>query len=337
VQKKEGSYVLVPVIITGILGLFSGAGVEWLRPDPPSTPAAPPSLPLPDGKPYGGTPITAKVTYLTDIEPYHTMKPYIVDNNGRRTPMTIAGQTYSKGASFSTGNVTAVREVRWNLHQDYSTVVGLIGIDDSASDGYSSALVTLFQDGKQIKQYRLKKGNPAERIELDVTGVGELSMTVHGVALVNLVDITLIQDTSSAKVKPSVQPMYLTTLEPFQSTLKFNVDNDGLQYPMSMTGNDYSKGIQLYTAHTTEVREISWNLGGKYTNLTGLLGADDKGAVGKSATVTIYVDGEPVMGPLTVLPGNGVVTVNEDLTGAQVLKVTVQGLGKVNLVNANLQ
>ena len=62
-----------------------------------------------------------------------------------------------------------------------------------------------------------------------------------------------------------------------------NLDDE----PILLDGKQYGKGLSMH-AHT----ELEYNLGGKYKDLKGLLGADTRIAADSQAHVTVWCDGE---------------------------------------------
>ena len=86
--------------------------------------------------------------------------------------------------------------------------------------------------------------------------------------------------------------------------------------PILLDGKQYGKGLSMH-AHT----ELEYNLGGKYKDLKGLLGADTRIAADSQATVTVWCDGEKRFSE--VITAKELKQLNVNVKDVQTLKIVV--------------
>ncbi|SKA77950.1 NPCBM/NEW2 domain-containing protein [Caloramator quimbayensis] len=101
----------------------------------------------------------------------------------------------------------------------------------------------------------------------------------------------------------------------------FNVQ-DGKCYineDLKLAGKDYFKGYHLFTFYNSSV--FSFNLEGKYSDLSGLIGACNYAKYNNDATVEIYGD-DNLLAKYEITPDNLPQNINLNVTG--VLKLTIK-------------
>jgi len=107
----------------------------------------------------------------------------------------------------------------------------------------------------------------------------------------------------------------------------FNSSNSGLSTNVlasaNIVGATHTNVTNYRVVNGNTAAETHHNLGGAYTNLTGLFGRMDGSNGTRSATVTILGDGVPIH-TFDLLTGQMPVNLNVDVTGVQLLVVQVR-------------
>lgn len=89
-------------------------------------------------------------------------------------PLTIAGRPFAHGVSTHAKSVLWVR-----LNQGVTRFQAFAGVDDSAINGKSSVKFKLLGDGRLLwNSGVMRQGDPAKRVEVDLTGLKELVLVV---------------------------------------------------------------------------------------------------------------------------------------------------------------
>ncbi len=119
-------------------------------------------------------------TNLSDLDWVSVVSPMATKKNTNlygSDLLMINGQTFSHGIATH-----SYSEIIYNLAGNYETFVSYIGIDDSASNNsLSSVQFEVLGDGLSLFRSVTKEAaDPAQLIEVDVTGVNELKLLVHG-------------------------------------------------------------------------------------------------------------------------------------------------------------
>ena len=120
-----------------------------------------------------------KIAYLSNMEPRdvkHTpffdfVWDYRRDRSFDGQSLSLGNKTYSKGLS-----VHSLTVLKYRIGGDYRRFQTLFGIDDSLRAGNSD--VTIKGDGKVLFKGAAQAGQPPQPLDLDVTGVVELEITV---------------------------------------------------------------------------------------------------------------------------------------------------------------
>lgn len=74
-------------------------------------------------------------------------------------------------------------KVSYNLNGDYKRLTSLIGIDDYTKNFATRGRVTILGDGVEIfKSEQLTGGDPAKKINVDLSGVLKLEVLFEGIS-----------------------------------------------------------------------------------------------------------------------------------------------------------
>lgn len=107
---------------------------------------------------------------------------------------------------------------------------------------------------------------------------------------------------------------------------------------MKMAGKEYLKGYSIgrYSTLKSNDLQLSFNLEGKYTKITGLIGLDDSNNLSDS-DIKFLVDDKPLT-TITLAAGSMPQTFNLDVTGAIKLDIVVpDGNSSINLANVMIK
>lgn len=105
-------------------------------------------------------------------------------------------------------------------------------------------------------------------------------------------------------------------MKPFSTEKAEVISKDAFKTKFSLGGKEYNNGI-LFNSYTYKKGHANFNLEGKYTNLTGLLGADQEGLTVK---VDFVGDGKLIQS-FDVVGGQLPVNVNLNVTGVRLLEI----------------
>ncbi|OFK81415.1 hypothetical protein HMPREF2800_01685 [Anaerosphaera sp. HMSC064C01] len=105
-------------------------------------------------------------------------------------------------------------------------------------------------------------------------------------------------------------------MKPFSTEKAEVIAKDEYKTKFSLGGKEYNNGI-LFNSYTYKKGHANFNLEGKYTNLTGLLGADQEGLTVK---VDFIGDGKLIQS-FDVVGGQLPVNVNLNVTGVRLLEI----------------
>lgn len=128
-------------------------------------------------------------------------------------------------------------------------------------------------------------------------------------------------NTGSAGNSNAVAKNLIDVLPPFQSDLAtIYPSKDGKSFKMG--GNEYKNSIKF--SQWLSSGFASFNLGGKYTILSGIAGITDDGYTGADVTLTFTADGE-VVKTLTIKEGTLPQDFSIDVTGVSLLRIDKKG------------
>lgn len=105
-------------------------------------------------------------------------------------------------------------------------------------------------------------------------------------------------------------------MKPFSKDDTQVIAKDGDYKKVTLAGKEYNNGL-LFKTYSDEKGHANFNLEGKYTNLTGLLGADQEGTTVK---VDFIGDGN-LLQSYDIVSGQLPVNVNLNVTGVRLLEI----------------
>lgn len=173
-------------------------------------------------------------------------------------------------------------------------------------------------DGKEVQFGKDTKGNQIEPFIYN--GTTYLPLRAVGEAIGK--EVKWDQNTKTAFLGDGTVDMGevnkpLTEIMKSFSTEKAEViAKDEYKTKFSLGGKEYNNGI-LFNSYTYKKGHANFNLEGKYTNLTGLLGADQEGLTVK---VDFIGDGKLIQS-FDVVGGQLPVNVNLNVTGVRLLEI----------------
>lgn len=105
---------------------------------------------------------------LTEVMPPFTKsRVTVTTKNDTRNEIDLAGKIYNNGISFEAGRVGSTGYANFNLEGKYSTLTGLLGLDDAEQE----VKVDFIGDGRLLQSYDIIGGQLPINVALDVTGV----------------------------------------------------------------------------------------------------------------------------------------------------------------------
>lgn len=105
---------------------------------------------------------------LTEVMPPFTKsRVTVTTKNDTRNEIDLAGKIYNNGISFEAGRVGSTGYANFNLEGKYSTLTGLLGLDDAEQE----VKVDFIGDGRLLQSYDIIGGQLPINVTLDVTGV----------------------------------------------------------------------------------------------------------------------------------------------------------------------
>ena len=131
-----------------------------------------------------------RLTYISDLEPiqaeHHPIvtstRPWRRDKNVSEGPLTLGEQTFVKGIG-----VAATSRLVFDLRGEFTQACAIIGIDaDTQSRG--DCVFVLRGDQRELYRQRVKGGEAARRLLVDVTDVKRLELIVEAGENLDLAD-----------------------------------------------------------------------------------------------------------------------------------------------------
>ncbi len=111
-------------------------------------------------------------------------------------------------------------------------------------------------------------------------------------------------------------------MKPFSKERTEVIATDEYHKKFSLGGIEYNNGLLFTTYYTPHKGHANFNLEGKYTNLTGLLGADQEGVTVK---VDFIGDGM-LLQSYDIVSGQLPVNVNLNVTGVRLLEIKFESI-----------
>jgi hypothetical protein len=123
------------------------------------------------------SPVTTTSRYLSDLAPIYSVNGWQmarINQSVGGNPLKVNGTTYAHGLG-----VHAYSENRWNLNGTCSTLTAAMGLDDEAPAGAGSIDFQVWGDGHLLYDSGfMKTGTPVRSLNLNVTGIREISLDV---------------------------------------------------------------------------------------------------------------------------------------------------------------
>ncbi|GAB6172978.1 hypothetical protein JCM15765_24560 [Paradesulfitobacterium aromaticivorans] len=275
-------------------------------------------------------------TYMSDkFKPYYTKHDYKVNP----VPQLIMGQTtYDKGYQFWSYDAGGETAASFNLDGTVTTISGLIGLDDkypNIAQSTDTITVLIKGDGKTLRKYDLPPGCLPQNINLNVAGVKKLDFVFSrpdnwnplGI-YVDFANLVLDNSGSAPNVSPTPTPIsekqfMSDKFAPYYDTVDCKVNPLPL---MKMGTESYEKGYQLTSYDAGSKTGVSFNLNGVETNISGLIGLDDKypNIAQSTDTITVIFKGDgTTLGKYDLPPGSLPQNLNLNVTGVKKLDVVI--------------
>jgi len=120
-----------------------------------------------------------KIAYLSDMKPrdikytpfFDVVWEYRRDRSLDGRPLSLGNKSYSKGLSIHSLTV-----LKYRIGGDYRRFQTLVGIDDDIRIGNADIIIK--GDGRVLFKGAARAGQPPQPLDLDVTGIVELEITV---------------------------------------------------------------------------------------------------------------------------------------------------------------
>lgn len=119
------------------------------------------------------------------------------------------------------------------------------------------------------------------------------------------------------------------TIPAFSSSRVKFISKNGDKQNFTLGGKEYNNGLLFDTYYLPYCGHVNYNLEGKYTNITGLLGADQEGITVK---VDFIGDGN-LLQSYDIVSGQLPVNVNLNVTGVRLLEIKFEKIDGENLVS----
>ena len=131
--------------------------------------------------------ISDRLMFLSDTEPTEVQEkalfaiqlPWQKDFSVEKNPLRLRGPTHSKTLEFKKGlGVQSFSQLTFSNTREYDRFAATIGIDVETG-GRGDCRMTVQGDGIELWSKRVKATDQAEAIEVDITGMKEITLTVH--------------------------------------------------------------------------------------------------------------------------------------------------------------
>lgn len=126
-----------------------------------------------------------KIRALSDFEPIAVNYPpgltpelasvwrFRRGRNSRGQPLLLGGRSYDEGLWIHSGTT-----LRYRLGREYRRLQGLTGIDEDIGECNPRVGLVIRGDGRVLLDVQLQRGEPVRELDVDVTDVRELEITV---------------------------------------------------------------------------------------------------------------------------------------------------------------
>ena len=230
--------------------------------------------------------------------------------------MELVGAEYDGGFDPLALQINAYYEgwASYDLNGAYESLDAVLHVHPD-SNCNSRATIAVFGDGRLLYQADgLKRSDPAQRISLDVSGVKTLKVMGSETAAreYSWIDIT------DAWLTPAAEPAQTQAVEA-QTLETVDAREMGVRTELSF---DSMGGAQpgWIALDAADEAYVMYNLGGGYTRATGIVCGGPDSALGETAQVRVYVDGELAATLDGVARDGAAQRFEVDITGASTLR-----------------
>ncbi len=124
---------------------------------------------------------SSKMKFLSDLKPTSAQQQSIVtltrlwqrDRSYSGKPLRLGPRTFEKGIGAHSRS-----ELTFSLDREYASFAAVVGID-AATEGKGDCVMSVLGDGTQLWTSRVKGVDPPREINVDVSGVNELTLLVE--------------------------------------------------------------------------------------------------------------------------------------------------------------
>ncbi len=260
----------------------------------------------------------------------------------------MGGQSYKNSLQISSSDFNDKDDfASFNLGGNYESLTGIIGPCDSTnSGGKNRATVNFYVDGNVAKTIEVQPTGLPQDFSLNVSGVRDLKIEVKRTSStesiwVGFAELKLYGDGStSGNINQNnneqnnnqalgnrvplidVLPPYAISSNRYYVYTYPSTGSDSIK----MGGRSYKNSLQISSSDFNDKDDFaSFNLGGNYESLTGIIGpCDSTNSGGKNrATVNFYVDGN-VAKTIEVQPTGLPQDFSLNVSGVRDLKIEVK-------------
>lgn len=267
---------------------------------------------------------TGKATMLVrDLPPflkdnYHTCVPDDRSYKDAKT-LSINGQKYTSGIKMSAQMALIGNNSAWsyfNLGGKYRTLKFIAGATDTDDGTLSTGWLSVFADGKVIKDIEIKEGELAKEYTIDITGCkclsfnsaqasGDLDIGVADIMVYpeqqlsgKKVQVALVDNSDKLNKLPDVCKL-ISNIPPY--AVGGGIDRENMVYSgksdyitFSMGGIKYSEGLVLrsstsFFSDNTRSHAL-FNVGGQFDYVSFTVGWIGKSNYLKNDTLRVYAD-----------------------------------------------
>jgi hypothetical protein len=269
------------------------------------------------------------------------------DSRGGLTAYTLVkdnmGNTYGNGFGGNNGFGDNFREV--NLGGAYKKIQGTIVLNyDNRTQTNDKALMYIHGDGELLyTSPAITAGIEPVSFSVDISGVAVLKITLYGSGMIRVVDCVLSDSADAEFISSRIdnndntehQQVSFIDLDWFNAS-----DSRGGLTAYTLVkdnvGNTYGNGFGGNNGFGDNFRDV--RLGGAYKKIQGtiVLNYDNRTQTNDRAIMYIHGDGELLYTSPAITAGIEPVSFSVDISGVDVLKITLYGSGMIRVVDCVL-
>ncbi len=276
-------------------------------------------------------------TFLSDKQPTYSVNgwgPAEKDmSNGEQAagdgrPLSIRGVKFAKGLGVHAGS-----DLRYSLGGACQTFSATVGVDDEVA-GRGSVIFQVWADGLKLYDSGLLGGtSPANSVNVSVSGRNVLQLIVTDGG--NGIDSDH-GDWANAQIScgGTTTTSYLSDLNPTSSTngwgpaerdMSNGEQSAGDGRTLSIRGQTFPKGLGVHA-----VSDVKYNLGGRCTSFSAIVGVDDEVAGNGSVVFQVWADGGLLFDSGLVTRSSPAKNVSVSISGKTELRLYVTDGGNGN-------